>query len=336
MPQGNILTLPAGTYTIGSDFPAANNYACLVVPSNVAGIWGAGPDLTILQMAPSSSTVPSSVWNVPTGDSNPCQLMRRGTGNFVFKQLQLKGTPQGHYYGGLTFYPDAGPSATMTGIVVDSVKFINAAPGFANFPPGETFQMDFNHTDGAQVLNCEMDGRDPNTLVPTSASPLGFNTSTNSYVADTFCHDGVSSMPTWWHCTNVHTLRLRSYHTGSGGGNYSGSGINHEEVGGTILHESPTVQPGYSTTGPHGTRNGLHMSFSNDGSFGAIGTPAITITEPSWDAGPDAGGCLGISVNGVSLAGATVVHNGVHLTAVDAAAVGYANGNPATQFYYYS
>jgi hypothetical protein len=289
VPSGMTLTLDAGTYTIGSDF-ADQDTSCVKVPSNVGGIYGAGTEQTILQMVANTSTK-AGIIPTTTGSSNPTHLMLVGNGNFLLKNLQIKGTPQGHYYGGVQFYPDAGSGNYMSGIVVDGVKFVNTSPGYANFPPGEVFQLEFNWCDAPQVLNCEMDGRDPATGTPISASPLGYNNCTNSYVQDTYCHDGVSSMPTWYRCTGIHTVRLRSQLTGSGPGQYAGSGINHEQCDGAILHESPTLQPGYGTTGINGTRNALHFAWANDDGT-HTGATSVSLTGVTHDAGPDTSGCF--------------------------------------------
>lgn len=328
VPNGYVLTLPAGTYTIGSDFPASNGYTCCPVPSNVAGIWGSGAS-TVLEMAPNSSTAAGTI-PTTTGSSNLCVLLGIGHSNFKLKNLKVLGTPQGHYYGGVQFYPDAGSGHYMSGIVVDGVTFINAAPGNANFPPGETFQLELNWCSSPQVLNCEMDGTDPSTGTPTSASPLGFNNCTNSYVQDTNCHDGIASMPTWYRCSGIHTLRLRSYRTGSGNGQYSGSGINHEQCDGTVLHESPTLQPGYGVAGTHGTRNALHLAWENDdGSHTAATT--LTVTDAVTDNGPSGNTCL--SINSVTtLPSTTVTKSGVTLTPL----AGGATGNPAANYIVYT
>jgi hypothetical protein len=325
VPQGNILTLPAGTFTIGSDFPASQNYACLVVPSNVAGIWGSGTSSTILQMAPNSSTAAGAV-PTATGTSNPCVLIYRGSGSFTFKNLQVLGTPQGHFYGGVQFYPDAGSGHYMTGVVVDTVKFVNTAPGNANFPPGETVQLEYNWCDGSQTLNCEMDGRNPSTGAPTSASPLGNNNCTNSYVQDTYCHDSIASMPTYYRCTDIHTVRLRSILNGSGNGNYSGCGINHEQCDGTILHESPDLEPGYGVVGPNGSRTSLQLSFKNDDGTHTAPT-TITVREITNDAGPDGG----VSVSTNQTIG-SITKNGVTLSQ----RAGGSGGDPTLYYWVYS
>lgn len=328
VPSGKILTLPAGTYTIGSNFPSSTFYACVVVPSTCAGIIGQGADVTILQMAPNSSTAKSAS-EVPDFDSNPCKLMVIGHGNFTLKNLQVRGTPQGHYYQGVQFYPNGGPNAYMTGIVVDSCKFINSAPGFSGFPPGETFQIDVNWCDGIQILNCEIDGRNPTTLVPESASPIGFNNTKNSYVQDTYTHHGVASCVTWWRCTNIHTLRLTSELTSSGPGNYMGPGLNHEQVDGTVLHESPTLISGYGTTGLHGTRNSMHFAYlNNDGTHpGAI---SFTMTNVSHDSGPANSALSAMMWTKIPV---TITKNGTTLTKITSSQL---PANAATQWVDYA
>jgi hypothetical protein len=203
---------------------------------------------------------------------------------------------------------------------------VNTAPGNANFPPGETVQLEYNWCDGSQTLNCEMDGRNPSTLAPTSASPLGNNNCTGSYVQDTYCHDSIASMPTYYRCTDIHTVRLRSILNGSGNGNFSGAGINHEQCDGTILHESPDLEPGYGVVGPNGSRTSLQLSFKNDDGTHTAAT-TITVTEITNDAGPDHG--VSVSTNQTIR---SITKNGVTLSQ----RAGGSGGDPTLYYWVYS
>jgi hypothetical protein len=319
VPAGKILTLPAGTFTIGADFRDQGSTFCLLMPTNVGGIVGSGPESTILQMAPNSSTRAAEV-PTATGAVNTFNLMAVQHSNFQLKNLQVKGTPQGHYYAGVRF----GTGGTLTGIVIDGCKFVNCGPGYANYPPGENMSVNLYRTDGAQMLNCEVDCRNPDTGLPESSSPIGINEATNTLIQDTYAHHAIAGMVTFWRCRGIHTVRLLSELNGSGSGDFSGAGINHEECDGTILHEAPTLLPAYGTTGTHGTRTGVHLGFYNsDGTH--LQPTTITLTDVTHDAGPFSGMLYVYSNQGTP---ALVTKNGATLSATSSS-----SGNPSTQYF---
>lgn len=322
VPSGNILTLPAGTYNVGSDFADNSGTSGCAIPANVGGIWGAGRT-TILQLTPGSSSKAGYVAGLVTNDTNELHVMDANHSNFLLKNVQCKGTNQGHNYNWLRV--GNGDIHYQTGCTIDGVYFNNANPGDQNGPPGETFAIDANWCDGLQILNCEMDGRDPSSGVPTSASPLGFNNCINSYVQDTYLHHAKTSMPTWWRCKNIHTLRLRSEFNGTGAGLLTGAGINHEQCDGTILHESVTLKPNYTGGGNHG----LHFSFLNDDGTHTAATQ-ITISGVTNDGGPDGSGIVGgYNYNNQPI---TIIKNGVTLTQ----RAGGSGGDPNANWYLYS
>lgn len=279
VPSGKILTLGPGIFDIGSDFDD-NGLNALFVPPNVGGIWGSGKDSTILQMTPNSSTKLASTQGLADFDSNPCQLVRFGH-SAVLHNLQVKGTDQGHPYNGVTWYPSAGGGNFISGVVVDGCKFVNAGPGYANFPPGETFQLDLNWCLNSQVTNTELDG------LGLSGANLGYNNCTSSYVADVYSHDsGASHGITWWRCRNVTTLRVICKNNGRGNlkGDSAqqitfGVGLNHEHVDGTVAHDSPTIFVGPNNKAPH-------LRFiNNDGTHTApqsYSVTNVTNDDPPW------------------------------------------------------
>lgn len=323
VPAGNILTLPAGTYNVGSDFTDGYYSGC-VVPTNVAGIWGSGVDATILQLTPNSSTQASYAAGLAQFDTNECHVMDVNHSNFLLKNLQFKGTAQGHSYNGLRM--GNGSVRYQTGCTIDTVKFLNAGPGYANYPPGETFQVDANWTDGLQIINCEVDGRDPSTGTPSSGAGIGFNACTNSLVQDSYVHHaGFSHGITWWRCSGVHTLRVRSEFNGTGSiSTVGGAALNHEQVDGTVLHESLTAKAGYTTS----ANRGLHVHWlNNDGTHTAA--TAFTVNGVTHDAGPDPGGCFSVyNWSGVPM---TIIKNGVHLTSRTSG-----TGDPNTEYFTYT
>jgi hypothetical protein len=316
VPSGKILTLPAGTFTIGSDFNDSEVTSCFV-PSNVGGIWGSGVGVTILQMAPNSSTKGSMVAGIAAFDTNPCEMMRVVHSNFVLKNLQINGTSQGHAYGGVQI--GDGSVQYQTGVVIDTVKIVGV-PGTSNFPPGETFMMDLNWNDAAQILNCEFDG------AGVSGANLGFNHCKNSYVADTYTHDsGHSHGIAWWRCTGAETLRVRSENNGRGSISSSNFGacLNYEQTDGAILNSGLTVKRGAALG-----NGGLHIHYlNNDGTH--TGTTSLTVNGVTHDAGPDAGGCF--SMYEWTEVPVTVIKNGVTLSRRTSGA-----GNPNTEYYTYT
>lgn len=271
-------------------------------------------------MTPGSSTKAGSV-PTTTGDTNEFHLIDMNRSNQVLKNLTLKGTNQGHFYNGLRI--GNGSVSPQTGNVVDNVLFWGCWPGNQNFPPGETFGVDTNHTDGCRIINCELDGRDPDTGNRTGASPIGFNTSTNCYVADTYAHHGRTGMLTFWQCSNIHTVRYRCVSTASGSGVFSGSGINHEQVSGEILHESPNLSIDRA-----GGNTGLHITIFND----ATNASPFQITNITHDAGPEGTFSVGYyNGSNAQTTKPTVTKGGVTLTA----AAGGTGGSAATRYHYY-
>lgn len=333
VPDGSTLTLPPGVYE-WSDFADPDavypNYSHSVtgvrIPTNVAGIWGSGPS-TILRMKANTSTVDHA--KIPTADfqTNELHLLEVTHSNILLKNFQLQGTPQGHYYNGLRM--GNGDLHYLTGATIDGVFFSNTGPGYANFPPGETFQIDANWCDGLQILNCEVDGRDPATTSPASGAGIGLNQCINSYIQDTYVHHGYSSHGVaYWRCHNIQSLRLRSEFNGTSNGNLYGNAVNHEQSDGTILHTALTAKPAYSTTG----NRGFHLSFLNDDGTHTAAT-TITVNGIVHDAGPDQFGC--VSLTNYNNQPLTIIKNGVTLTRRDTAVSGYNNGNPNAEYFLY-
>lgn len=329
VPAGNVLTLPSGTYEF-ADFNDQSSTYGLLIPDNCAGIYGSGRD-TILRMTQGSSTVGG---NVPTaaGTTNPYRLIGVKHSNVLIKNLQIQGTQQGHYYGGINF--SGSSSSPITGCTMDNVYMIGASPGNASAPPGETFSIGTNHADNTQILNCEIDGRDPVSGATTCSSLIGWNNSANAYVQDTYCHhSGYGHGATFWKTDGVHTLRLRCEYNGLMG--VGGHCINHENVSGTVLHESPTLTIGRAS-GSHGK----HITIQESSADGYSNNPSVSLTSITHDAGPS-NACfsvlIGDSYNGstqVQTSMPTVTKNGVTLTARDIN-VSSTNPDPSTQFFRY-
>lgn len=328
--SGDVLTLPEGTFSF-SDF-ANGFYEGFRVPTACGGIWGSGRN-TILQMAPNSSTKGSDTTAVPpSSGTNQCFLMGTWHSNTVLRNFQLLGTPQGHPYNGIRVAGASG--AVLTGILCQDVFFNGCWPGYANFPPGETFGFGTNWTNGAQLINCEFDGRDATARTPSCASPFGWNNSSNAYVQDVYAHHSKTGMPTFYKTAGVHTVRLRSEFNGTGSGVLSSAGINHEDVTGTVLHESPSL-----IINRAGGNSGLHVTLNS----GVGNNSAVTLTNVTHDAGPT-GGCFSVEIddNYVDPTGLsqtqttlpTITKGGVTLTGRDSNA-GTSSPDPAAQFFRY-
>lgn len=337
--NGDILTLPAGTFEF-SDFNDQGSTAGLLLPSACSGLWGTGPGndgnpATILRMAAGSSTKASQV---PTaaGTTNSFRLVETKNNNSVFAYLQVQGTNQGHYYNGLSVFGSS--SSPLSNAVVDTVFFNGCNPGNSNSPPGETFALGTNHTNNMKILNCELDGRDPITRARTCSSLIGHNSSSNCYLEDTYAHHTLTGHGvTFWQCDTVHTVNMRCEYTGtaSSGANV-GYCINHENVSGTVLHESPSLLVDRA-----GGNSGYHMSLNNSSTQGYTNNPNVTVTNVTNDAGKDTA-CFSLLIKdtyGSSTQTQTslpklVTKAGVTLSARDANS-GFTSPNPNTQYFRY-
>jgi hypothetical protein len=277
--NGDVLTLPTGTFEFADFNDGGSNYG-LLLPAACGGLWGSGSGAdgsaaTVLQMTANSSTKASLVPAQATGDTNPLFLVRSGNDGTVFKNFQLKGTAQGHLYNGLRI--SGSSSNPVAGGTVDGVFHNGCNPGNASSQPGETFAFSTNHTDNVQVLNCLFDGRDVGA--GAGSSLIGHNSSTNTLITDTVCqYAWYGHGVTYWQCDGIHTVRLTSQFNGWGG--VGGHGINHENTGGTILHESPTLKIDLT----HG--HGKHITVNNSSTFGYGNNPSVSLTSITHDAGP--------------------------------------------------
>lgn len=322
--NGDVLTLPAGTYEFRDFNDGGTNYG-VSIPAACGGLWGSGTGLdgnpaTIFQMTPNTSTKASSV---PTaaGTTNPLFLMRSGSDGTIFKKFQLKGTQQGHLYNGLRL---SGTSANPITGTVDGVYCNGCNPGNASVNPGETFAFSTNHTDGVQILNSFFDGRDVGAGYCSTL--IGHNSSTNTYLQDTTVqYAWYGAGITHWQTTNIHSVRLVSQYNGWGG--TGGHAINHENTGGTILHESPTLIIDLAHA------HGKHFTINTATDSGYPNNPNISLTNVTHDAGPSTyNGALYFQIGDTFLGSPNpqtsmpaVTKNGVSLVALDSSVGGTAN-----------
>lgn len=331
---GQVVTFPTGVFEF-ADFNDQGSSAGLLLPSGCGGLWGSGAGMdgtspaTVFQMTANTSTKASSVPAQSTGSTNNLRLIETKNNGTIFKNFQLKGTAQGHLYNGLAIFGSS--SNPLTNSVVDGVYFNGCNPGNSSSPPGETFAIDTNHTDGCSITNCLLDGRDVGA--GAGSSLIGHNSSTNTFISDTTCqYAWYGCGVTYWLCSGIHTVRLVSQFNGWGG--FGGHGINHENVGGTVLHESPTLKIDLT----HG--HGKHISLQQSSNYGYVNNPNVSLTDVTHDAGVT-GGCFSVLI-GDSYQGHTqqqtslpaVSKNGVVLTGRDAS-VSTASPDPSTQFFRY-
>lgn len=323
---GAVLTFPTGTFEF-ADFNDQGSSAGLLLPSGCGGLWGSGSGIgggpaTVFQMTANTSTQASAVPAQSTGSTNQLRLMETKNDSTVLKNFQLKGTAQGHLYNGLAIFGTS--THPLTNAVIDGVYFNGCNPGNASSPPGETFALDTNHTDGCSITNCLFDGRDVGA--GNGSSLIGHNSSTATYIADTVCqYAWYGHGVTYWQCSGIHTVRLTSQFNGYGG--TGGHAINHENTAGVILHESPTLKIDLANA------HGKHITINNSSSYGYSNNPNVSLTSITHDAGPSTfNGAFYFQI-GDSYMGNTetqtsypkVTKNGVTLVGLDSSAGGTAD-----------
>lgn len=276
------------------DFADAGKFGALL-SSKCIGLLGSGIDQTIFRVKAGSST---KVGSVPTTGTNPLYVIRTATnptGGFTASGFTVYGTDQPgdpnignrpHCYGGIMLDHVAAP-------ILTDIKFIGI-PGSSNSPPGETFQLnEFGCTNGIYT-RIESDGRTPTATsyyaagARVSASPFGFNDSTNPTKQDCYGHHSLTSMPTAWETVKLTTYNERSEYNGTGSGSLRGHGFNHERVSGAVRHHAPTWIVDYV----NGNR-GLHMSLLSD----QANDTDIIIYAPTFDAVPTYHNEFGVQMN---------------------------------------
>lgn len=134
---------------------------------------GKGVGKTTYQMKPLTSTKADAVNALTSGQSNLCLLIRSGglDSSHIYSGIEiagftLRGTNQGHNYGGLNV-------GYSTGAYLHDLK-ITGIPGSSSSPPGETFALGAWHANNYRYEDIVLDGRD-DAGVQVSASLLGIN-----------------------------------------------------------------------------------------------------------------------------------------------------------------
>lgn len=270
-----------GTYWIIDD-AMTNNYS-IFAPNNI-GWMGSGVDKTILRVKPNSYTRkavrPKQAGNGmrigPNGGSSGTRSARTISDLTIIGAPQVGDDGQPMFTGGYMNYYGQGE-------VWRNVKIRGLNYGGGNSPSiGETFAVNMFHDIDSKIYNLDVDGRDENGKMVT-ASPIGFNNSTNSYLEDCYFHHTMFSGPTWSYAgtpaspsNTVTTLRTRveqcANHPNAGpGGRFSG--LNHEQVLGKILHTQPDI-----TLDQAGLWDSAHISLGTD----LADNKEVLIDSPIW------------------------------------------------------
>ncbi len=273
-----ILSLPAGIFEGTNGFVGTNRsmlgigqgYAtgCRgIVGSGSASTPGTGGAETIIRMRGKTTATGNLV--IVNGVANPVVAGFSLRGNQSFGDNT--------YHAGLILNSCTGKGT------VERLYLRGASPGYANYPPGETFGINILRSPDVTISDCEVDGRDA-AGTRTCASPIGWNSTTNGRVLRVYCHHGLSGMLTFWQTTGVYTEDYKCFSTSSGAGILSGSGINHEQSQGQITHVRPQLilNGNLSGAADRTASTGLHMSLANV-VYDVPANGGFQVIDPLWD-----------------------------------------------------
>ncbi len=354
--KARILTLPEGVFTVSGTIgtPPASASVWIGTSGNggsgCRGIVGSGRG-TIIRLSADTTTA----------DANKIygNIIRiDGAADARFSNFQLQAEAQTDGSGNKT-YGSGIMLRECNGAELSWLYLRGASPGFANYPPGETFGINVYRSDNVVIRDTEIDGRDLSG-VRQCASSFGWNGSgtypnimfaQNAKVLRTYCHHGLAGMPTFWETQTIYTEDLWSFSTASASGNLSGHCINHEQCKGPVTHVRPrmfvfnaqsasTAPPSPLPDDTRTTNSGFHFSlFTTIDDIGAT----TTIIEPVWDKAYTGSGLLIMAgydgYNGGGSGGTsalvtapTIVKNGVTLQVYNHPTSGWNTADPATRF----
>ena len=358
-----ILTLPNITITI-NDFKNGWYDGVRIGTSgavNVRGIVGSGKGSIIRIAADSATRERPDLGGKLCGEGI---VAARGIADCVFSNFQLQGAESmkiggvEHYYNGLFLQE-------CHGAEISWLYLRGANPGYANYPPGETFGVDVYRCHDVTIRDCEMDGRTVSGR-RSCASPFGWNGSMSTTSVDnfwfaerakvyrTYCHHGLTGHPTWWITDGIYTEDLWSFSPATGTGVMAGFGMNHEQCRGSAEHvrtllythgpnaegEPPAPLPSLANT-PRTNNNRFPFSVL---STVEDTTANMILREPMWDKSYAGSGLLimaayddyGGAETGLGTSKAvtppTIIKNGVQLQVVHHPNAGWNTANPATHF----
>ncbi len=278
---GKIITLPDGVYTVG-DF--TNGYRDSIRlgsggATGCIGIAGSGRN-TIIRLAANVATI-TDVGIMITID-------RLGAGPAYFGNFQMQADDQS-----IAAW-NALSSQNCPGSLVEWVYLNGATKGYANYPPGETFGIEFLHCDDAVVRDCEVDGRNRVTRARQGASPCGWNGAQGAYaqnakVERSYFHHSLTSMLTFWLTNGVTLNNVHSWTDGSGSGQLAASQVNLEEVTGVVRFNYPKLYAYGSYYQQNGWPNDPYVTANNSFAFAQACTTGdlqnMVVTEPRFDVG---------------------------------------------------
>ncbi len=324
---GRILTLPGGYFTV-RDFRNGYFDGIRLGTGGAAecrGIVGSGPDTIICVEADTATRDRGQRF---AGN----QLTVAGLPGAVLSNFTLKGHEQnGMIYSGIVV--NGCPDAQLSWLTLRA-----GSRGYAQHPPGETFGINVLKSPRVTISDSDVDGRD-DTGARVTASPIGWNNTTDARLYRTYCHHGRAGMLTFYNVTGIYTEDYRCFATSSGTGELSGHGINHEQSQGPITHVRPSlfVHGTYSRAPGASASQGLHVNLANT----RQDLTEVMIWEPSWDPGPGSTGMFAINIpDHYEVAGArnqvrtapTVVHQGRVLLRSDHPRSGFGDKDPDRYF----
>jgi hypothetical protein len=273
--QAAVVTLPEGEF-IGNDF-ATGYYACIDIPKVCKGLWGSGRGTlggttgTIFSIAAHSSTK-GGIPGAPTqtqGGTTQCTVLRQlsGTGGFILKNIQIRGTDQGHNFHGVEISNNVGS------VTFDNV-FVNGWQGNNGSPPGETFGSSiYNAGGGSTIINSEADGR--RAIGGTVYGAVGFTVGKQygSTWNNIWSHHCRAACVVFYRSFHVRTNNVRTGSLTDPGPDLVGGPWNHENSG-DIIHTDMTLQDKRGNTG-------VNITFSNGNFSGSLQGHTVDATNGS-------------------------------------------------------
>ena len=192
------------------DFTPADGTFDGGVLSRAAGLVGAGPGKTVLEVAPGTSTHAA---DIPTTfpSTNQLSVLRVGTleptSGTVLRGFSVQGTEQGHLYNGLRV-------ERVRNLRASDIA-VTAIPGGAASPPGETFGINDFRTTGSQWSKVVVDG------AGVGASGFGVNNATDIRICDTVSKNNRYGMGfAFWQSSGIRCIDCTATDNGRAGFNF--------------------------------------------------------------------------------------------------------------------
>lgn len=212
--SGAMVGLSSGTYSL-RDFSSQNHGVTL----GDVGLEGVGVGRTVVTMAPYSSTK-RSVIPTKSYSTNPLYLVYTSGGTPGIENLSIRGSVQGHMYGGL--FVGQATNAHVTNVTISNI------PGSANYPPGETFSLNDSRTVGSVYSHLVIDGGGTSAVDFASNSSSDLTVSSSTFIGTKYSH-GMAL----WQTRNVtlNDITLKN----------NQSGANFERTSGAVTINRPVL-----------------------------------------------------------------------------------------------